>query len=171
VLREREHHIKLLEQDLHQLIEEHSDLASKHSALIAHLEEQNHWAQDLEQRWKEAQQRIVELQEEFHAEQKRAAEVVAAYAAKVAGLEVENREKTKWALDTERRLTAELVNQSGQLAETFRLLDKAEATVVERTQWAQQLDEQLRQVEARIEMIGQSRWVKLGRTVGLGPKV
>jgi SAM-dependent methyltransferase len=171
VLREREHHIKLLEQDLQQLIGEHSDLATKHTALINHLEEQNHWAQDLQQRWRDAQQRIVELQEEFHAEQKRAAEVVAGYAAKVAGLEVENREKTKWALDTERRLTADLVNQSGQLAETLRLLDKAEATVVERTQWAQQLDEQLRQVEAKIEMIGQSRWVKLGRTVGLGPKV
>ena len=93
------------------------------------------------------------------------------YAAKVADLEAENREKTKWALDTERRLNADLVNTSGQLAETLRLLDKAEATVVERTLWAQRLDEQLRQVESQIEFIRQSRWVKLGRVVGLGPKV
>jgi SAM-dependent methyltransferase len=171
VLREREHHIKLLEQDLHQSIDEHNELAAKHTALIGHLEEQNHWAQDLERRWKEAQQRIVELQDEFQAEQERAAEVVAAYNAKVSDLEAENREKTKWAVDTERRLNAHLVTQSGQLAETLRLLDEAEMTVVERTKWAQQLDEQLRQVEAQIELIRQSRWVRLGRAVGLGPKV
>ena len=171
VLREREHHIKLLEQDLRHSIEEHNELADQHTALIQHLEEQNRWAQDLEQRWKDAQQRIVQLQEEFQAEQVRAAQVATGYAAKVADLEAENREKTKWALDTERRLNADLVNTSGQLAETLCLLDKAEATVVERTHWAQQLDEQLRQVESQIEFIRQSRWVKLGRVVGLGPKV
>jgi SAM-dependent methyltransferase len=171
VLREREHHIKLLEHDLRQALEEHIELVAKHTALTGHLEEQNHWAQDLEQRWKAAQQRIVELQDEFQAQQERAAQVVTAYNAKVAELEAENREKTQWALDTERRLNADLVSQSGQLAETLRLLDKSEMTVVERTQWAQRLDEQLRQVEAQVEFIRQSRWVKFGQVVGLGPKV
>lgn len=171
VLREREHHIKLLEKDLRQSIDDHNQLAAKHNELIEHLEEQNRWAKDLEQRWTDAQRRIVELQEEFQAEQKRAAEVAAGYAAKVAELEGENRQKTQWAQDTERRLNAELVVQSGQLANTLRLLDKAEATVVERTQWAQKLEEQLRQAEAQLEMVRQSRWVKLGRTAGVGPKV
>jgi ubiquinone/menaquinone biosynthesis C-methylase UbiE len=171
VLREREHHIKLLEKDLGHSIEEHNDLAAKHTALVQHLEEQNHWAQDLEQRWKDTQQRVVQLQEEFRLEQERAAQVAAGYAAKVAELETENREKTKWAMNTERTLNAELINQSGQFAETLRLLDKAEQTVVERTQWAQKLDEQLRQMQAQMEMIRQSRWVKMGRVAGLGPKV
>jgi chromosome segregation ATPase len=171
VLREREHHIKLLEKDLGHSIEEHNDLAAKHTSLVAHLEEQNHWAQDLEQRWRDTQERVVQLQEEFRLEQERSAQVASGYAAKVAELETENREKTKWALNTERTLNAELIKQSGQLADTLRLLDQAEQTVVERTQWAQKLDEQLRQMQAQMEMIRQSRWVKMGRVAGLGPKV
>ncbi len=171
VLREREHHIKLLEKDLGQSIEEHNDLAAKHTALVAHLEEQNRWAQDLEQRWKDTQERVVQLQEEFRLEQEKSAQVASGYAAKVAELETENREKTKWALNTERTLNAELIKQSGQLADTLRLLDQAEQTVVERTHWAQKLDEQLRQMQAQMEMIRQSRWVKMGRVAGLGPKV
>jgi len=171
VLKEREQHIKLLEHDLRKLIEDHSNLAAKHTDLTKHLEEQNRWAQELQELWKETQQRVVELQEEFRAEQQRAEQVVSAYAAKVADLEDENRQKTKWAQDTERRLTADLVAQSGQLAETLRLLDHAESTVVERTHWAQKLDQQVHQMEAQIELIRHSRWVKLGRKAGLGPKV
>jgi hypothetical protein len=57
------------------------------------------------------------------------------------------------------------------LAETVRLLDDAEQTVVERTEWAQRLDAQLTQIHAQLAMIRQSRWIKLGRTVGLGPRL
>jgi hypothetical protein len=42
------------------------------------------------------------------------------------------------------------------------LLDTAEKTVEERTLWAQRLD-------AEKKMIQCSRWVRLGRTLGLGP--
>jgi ubiquinone/menaquinone biosynthesis C-methylase UbiE len=171
LLKEREQHIKLLQADLDRLIAEHQDLATKHSALTNHLEEQNRWAQELEHLWKDTQERVMELQEEFRIEQQKAVEVVAGYNRKVADLENENRDKTKWALDTERRLNAELITAAGQLADTLSLLDRAENTVVERTHWAQQLDERVRQLEARITLIGHSRWVKMGRTVGLGPKV
>jgi hypothetical protein len=51
------------------------------------------------------------------------------------------------------------------------LLDQAEATVVERTRWAQQLQARLQDLEAQLRMIRQSRWLRLGRTVGLGPQV
>jgi ubiquinone/menaquinone biosynthesis C-methylase UbiE len=169
VLKEREQHIKLLEHDLHRLIEDHSTLAAKHTDLTKHLEEQNRWAQELQELWRETQQRVVELQEEFRVEQERAAQVVAGYAAKVAELEEENRQKTKWALDTESRLTAELVALRERFSETLRLLDQAENTVVQRTHWAQRLDEQVHQMEAQIALIQHSRWVKLGRKVGLGP--
>ena len=53
----------------------------------------------------------------------------------------------------------------------MRLLDRAEATVVERTVWAQRLQTRIEAIEAQLAMIRQSRWVKLGRAVGLGPRV
>jgi chromosome segregation ATPase len=171
VLRERERHIGLLEKDLRKTIAEHNDLTQKHTALTEHLEEQNRWASNLEQSLTEAQQRIVELQEEFQAEQDRNAEIAIAYQKTVADLEIENQRKTDWAIETERRLTAELAAVRSKFEAVLEKLDAAEQTVVERTNWAQQLDEQHRQLEARLEMIRRSRWVRLGRAIHAGPAV
>jgi SAM-dependent methyltransferase len=171
VLREREHHIKLLEQDLRQSIEEHNDLAAKHTELTHHLEDQNRWAADLEFKWREAQDRIVELQEEFEAQQQHATTMAAAYQKTVADLELENQQKTLWAMETERRLSAELVSQSGHFAEVLRKLEASEQLVEERTNWAQGLDEQLRHTEVQLEMVRDSRWIKIGRFFGLGPRI
>lgn len=171
VLREREQHIRLLDQELaqskqwlDQSIADHKKLQDAHEAQTRHLEAQNRWAEDLEKQLKDAQGRIVQLQDE-------AAAVAAGYARKVADLEQENREKTQWAIDTETRLTADLAARADQLAATVRLLDQAEATVVERTQWAQRVEAELTHLQTVMEMIRQSRWVKLGRKIGLGPQV
>jgi len=43
--------------------------------------------------------------------------------------------------------------------------------VVERTAWAHRLDAQLQETIAQLEMVRQSRWLKLGRQLGLGPQV
>jgi SAM-dependent methyltransferase len=178
VLREREQHIRLLDQELaqskrwlEQSIADHHRLQEAHEEQTRHLEAQNQWAAKLEQHLTEAQARIVQLQEEFQAEQRAAAAVAGGYARKVAELEQENREKTDWALDIEARLTADLAARAEQLAATVRLLDATEATVVERTQWAQRLERELAELRAQLEMIRQSRWVKLGRTVGVGPRI
>jgi ubiquinone/menaquinone biosynthesis C-methylase UbiE len=178
LLREREHHIHLLEgelgqnkQWLDQVIADHHKLQGLHEDLTSHLREQNRWASQLEQNWKGAQQRIVELQEENSTAQVAAAEVVARYNRKIAELESENLEKTTWALETETRLTGELSARTEHLASVVRSLDAAEATVIERTEWAQRLDQQLGQLRAQMEMIRQSRWVKVGRTIGIGPNV
>ncbi len=85
-------------------------------------------------------------------------------------LEAENLEKTKWAVETERRLGNELVVQSGQLAETLRRLEESEAAAEERTKWAASLQDQIRDLENQLAMFRASRWLKLGRTIGLGPK-
>ncbi len=178
ILREREHHIRLLEGELtqskrwlDQAIADHQKLHGLHEDLTRHLEEQNRWALHLEQNWREAQERIVQLQEELKTEQATSAAVVAAYNRKVAELEDENLQKTAWAIETETRLTADLAARAEHLAATVRLLDAAEATVIERTEWAQSLDAQLAQARAQLEMIRQSRWLKLGRAVGLGPSL
>ncbi|HEX5432245.1 MAG TPA: methyltransferase domain-containing protein, partial [Bryobacteraceae bacterium] len=123
MLRERERHIRMLECDLQRLIAEHQSLQNSHEELTSHLEKQNRWALDLDNRWKAAQQRIVQVQNELQSEQAKAAKVID-------HLQEENRIKTQWALDTEARLTADLV---------------------ERTEWAQRLDAQVRELEAQLE--------------------
>lgn len=171
LLREREQHIHLLEGELKQnqrwLAEttaNRDQLLQQHTALGHHVERQNLWALELEANWRAAQQRIVELQDEL----KRTAE---GYERQVAHLEDENRKKTAWALDTEARLTAELEARAAHIAKITGLLDTAEATIVERTQWAQRLDADLARIREQLAMIRDSRWVKLGRTIGIGPKV
>jgi len=98
------------------------------------------------------------------AEQQSVYATVAGYEAKVAELEAENRAKTEWARSTETRLTTEINDKSRELAECVRLLSSAEATVEERTLWAQR-------VEAQLSLIRASRWLKLGRKLGLGPVI
>ena len=171
ILREREQHIRLLDQELAQTrqwldqsIADHHKLQEAHEAQTRHLEEQNRWAAELERQLKAAQARIIQLQDE-------SAAVAAGYADKVAELEQENREKTAWAVDTEARLTADLAARAEHLAATVRLLDAAEATLIERTEWAQRLEAELTQLQAHLAMIRQSRWVRVGRTIGLGPRV
>lgn len=104
------------------------------------------------------------LQKQLESEQTRALQVITE-------LNEENRRKTDWALDIEQRLTREVEQRAAQLAEVVRLLDSAEATVVERTGWARRLDAQLQETIAQLEMVRQSRWLKLGRQLGLGPRV
>jgi ubiquinone/menaquinone biosynthesis C-methylase UbiE len=178
LLREREGHIRLLEEELaqtqqwlHIATAERSALIELHAEQKQHLEQSNRWAQKLDADWKTVVARVAQVQEELQAAQARAAEVAVAYARKVGELEEENRQKTAWAIDTERRLSADLAARCGELAQTVGFLDRAEATIAERTLWAQRVQARLDQLEPQLQMIRQSRWVKLGRTLGLGPQV
>jgi len=178
ILREREQHIRLLEKELgmtkqwlDQVIADHDKLQHLHEDLTQHLHQQNRWALELEQNWRAAQNRVAQLQDELKTEQAAGAEMAAGYERQVAELEEENRQKTQWAIDTETRLTADLAARAEQVAATVRLLDAAEATVIERTRWAQGLDAQLQHLQTQLDLIRQSRWLKLGRSVGLGPEL
>jgi ubiquinone/menaquinone biosynthesis C-methylase UbiE len=172
LLREREQHIFLLQDELAKtktwlegVMSDRQKLIESQDELKAHLEEHNRWALQLDEDYKAALARISELQDLMQAEQAKAMEIAAAYQNAVDALEQENRAKTEWALDT----AATLAAKCEELAETVRLLDRAEATVVERTASAQNLDRRLQQAKAQLRMIGDSRWVKLGRAAGLGP--
>jgi len=136
LLREREQHIHLLEQELSQV----------HTWLDETTADRNRLQKQLESEQARALQIITELNEE-------------------------NRRKTDWAMEIEKSMTAQVEQRTQQLAEAVRLLDTAEATVVERTDWARRLDTQLRETAAQLEMVRQSRWLKLGRQLGLGPQV
>jgi SAM-dependent methyltransferase len=178
LLREREQHIFLLQGELAKtkewlqgVISDRQKLIEAQNELHGHLEEQNRWALQLDQDRKAALDRIAELQDLMQAEQAKAIEMAAAYQHTVDALEEENRRKTDWAIETEKRLSAVLAAKCDELAETVRLLDQAEATVVERTAWAQDLDRALQQANAKLTTLTQSSWVKIGRAAGIAPKI
>ena len=174
VLRERELHIARLEAELatkdhwlEDLRTEKQGLVNLFRAQTAELERSNQWAHDNEELLHSAQERIVVLQQELEKTIAGYQASIAAYQAQVGELEGENRAKAEWAA----RLDAELQAKGKELLGCIQLLDTAESTVVERTAWAQRLNGELQQIEALLTMVRASRWVRLGRTVGLGPEL
>jgi ubiquinone/menaquinone biosynthesis C-methylase UbiE len=160
VLRERELHVEALQQQVAEIRPEREALLELNDQLNRDLEERAVWAQRLNAELKAAGERIGALQTEV-------AELAAGYQAQVAQMEQEDRVKTQWALQA----SAELEAKCRELAGCVRLLDIAETTVSERTVWAQTAEAQRASLAAQLEMVRASRWVKLGRKVGLGPAI
>ncbi len=163
VLRERETHIALLEGELRRkddwLEESKRDLADldrQHRQLTEELKESNRWAARLNEELSAAGARIEKLQKELSAEQ-------AAAQTRIAELDAENRAKADWA----RQLDEQLGAKGQELAQCVEYLHEAEKTVDERTRWAQSLDAELDQVRRKLAVLESSRWVRLGRRVGL----
>jgi ubiquinone biosynthesis O-methyltransferase len=185
VLRERERHIAALEkeltlkdgwlnkaqQDLSEFDREHQKLLGMFREQQAELERSNRWADELNAHVRERDARVLELQDELARDQEHARTVVAGYNAKVASLEQENREKTQWAMETDQRLSAEIQRISDELVQAVAGLEQAGKDLDERTAWALRLDKEKRVLEEQLGMVRMSRWVKLGRKVGLGPAV
>ena len=183
VLRERERHIGKLERelatknqwldkaqgDLAEFDREHQKLMALYGELESELERSNQWADSLNAELAARCARITELQGELAREQENARNVVAGLNAKIAALEQENREKTQWAIDTETRLTAEVRQQTEELVKAVAALEHTEGELRARTEWAQRLDEEKRRVEDLLALVRASRWVRLGRKVGVGP--
>ncbi len=170
VLRERSRHIALLEGELRtkdewlqQAKQEHQKLLEEFRSLEQELEERNQWAAELDAELDEARTRL----DKAHAEKDAAiAEIAAGYEEKVAGLERESEKQSRWAMETQQNLEA----KSAELAKCVELLHKTEATVAERTTWAQRLDEEIAALRARLAEVEGSRWVRLGRAIGIGPE-
>ena len=183
VLRERELHIAKLEKeladkdqwldqaqaDLAEFDREHKKLLGMFSDQKEELERSNQWAATLNTELEERRARVAALQEELAREQANSRKLAEGYQAKVAALEAENREKTQWALDTETRLTAEIKHREKELEQAVEALHQLEKDFDERTAWALRLQEEGRQLEQQLALFRASRWVRLGRKVGLGP--
>ena len=188
LLRERETHISKLQSELAQVRRwledatvERDQMLAKHAALEVHLNEQNRWAADLEvtsqAALKAEQVRAAEaialLEATLRAEQARAAEAIAL-------LEATLRAEQERAAEALALLEAALKAEQARAIETITLL---EATVTERTDWAQRLDQQVQGLSAELKsvnaqvadltnvlgLVRESRWLKAGRVVGLGP--
>jgi ubiquinone/menaquinone biosynthesis C-methylase UbiE len=158
LLRERELHVEALERQLADIKADRQALLELFQQQTHALEESNRWAQRLDSDLTAAGDRIVALQNE-------AAELTAGYQAQFARMEQDDQIKTEWA----RKASAELEAKCQELAHCVELLDIAEATVRERTIWAQTAEAARADLAAQMEMIRASRWVRMGRTVGLGP--
>ncbi len=164
ILREREHHIGLLsgevelktrwmarqKAELDERNREYDELLTKVRKLNEQVEERNRWAKAVSAEAEQRALRIAELQDELAREQANFAGVAAGYEAKVTELEEINRAKTEWALETERRLTQEIQERSEELAQCVALLNQVEQTVIERTLWAQSLEKDLTETNARL---------------------
>ena len=176
---------------------EHERLLETHRQLQEELKRGNQWAESLDRELAGRSARIVEIQKELvdqaagyeaqiaamqqevAGEQERALAVAQGYRTKVSELEQDLEAKAQWALGLD-----------AQLKTAVEALHRTEQELTDRTAWANQLDEanrglrqqvgafenQLLQLAEKIsllqnqlEMYRQSRWVKLGRTVGLGP--
>jgi SAM-dependent methyltransferase len=171
LLREREQHVQLLEQQLIDTKKWLSDMQSERDSLLDlfrkqtdELVDRTNWAERLNAELEASGQRIVALQNEMDT-------VASGYEAKVNELENENRAKTEWALATEARFMQELEARGRELAECVRLLEAAETTVEQRTLWAQRVEAQREKLEVQLSLIRASRWIKLGRKFGVGPLI
>ncbi len=123
--------------------------------------ERNVWAETLDEELKQARERIEQRERETET-------MAAGYESKIAEIEGDLVRKTDWARETEQRLTAEM----GALHRSYQnLLDEANATIEERTKWAQSEQQQREYLDAVLAMVRQSRWVKIGRRLSLGPDV
>jgi SAM-dependent methyltransferase len=185
VLREREHHIGLLEseletknewlekakQELADLNQEHQKLLEMYRRQKGELEARNQWALQLNRELEDRSARVGQLQDELSSEQAAARAVVQEYEKKVVALEEDVRQRTAWAMETEERLTRELGEKSQELAQCVDVLHETEETVEERTLWAQELERQKTHLEQQISLLRASRWLKLGRRFGLGPEL
>lgn len=151
VLRDREHHIDLLDSELQQKtrwLEETAEELEKLSRINKAEQEK-------------AQQAIEQLEQENERKTKWAED-----------LEAKLDERTKWSVQLEaenkevvanyRRLEEEQQQVQAELKKCVELLDRAEQTVIERTEWAQRLTRDLEAVYA-------SPAYRFGRRLGLAP--
>ncbi len=158
MLREREQYVRALENQRDEARRQRDSAMREIDRQKVELEEHNRWASSLNDELAEAR-RLLEN------EQREAAATAAAYARLVEQLEAENVSKTEWAQDAEARLK----RQIEELVHCMGLLDRAEATVIERTEWAQSEAAGRERLQAMLEAVRASRWVRLGRKVGVGP--
>ena len=192
VLRERELHIARLEAELRTKNEwldaarsEHQSLVELHTAQTKELEARNNWAMGLNAKVATLGARIQDLQKELETQHAEARVVVEAYQAEaarlnvemsrldaeVSRLEVELQSKIALGEAAEARLAAEIADRVAELAKCVDLLHAAEKTIDERTGWAHNLQKEISALEERLTSAQGSKWLRLGRVLGLGPEL
>jgi SAM-dependent methyltransferase len=184
VLRERERHIALLDAELGQknqwLAKAQQDLAEfelQQRKLLAELEQSNQWAEALNRELAERRARVDELQQQLAREQENAQAQIHRFEqelareqenaqAQISRLEQELAQKIEWA----RNIDASLEKEVAEKKHAVDLLHATEAELADRTAWAQSLAGEVARVSTQLTLYQASRWVRLGKKVGLGPE-
>lgn len=163
VLRERERHITKLAAEigdkdrwLEELKTKHAELVELHTSLTAELKRRTEWAISLEAELNSAQQHIVRQDAELKEIYNHAAHL---------------ERQALEAKAAEQRLDQEMQTTVKELGEAVALLQATEATMEERTRWAQQLEQEVADLRRILRAAGGSRWLRLGRKIGLGPSL
>ena len=133
-------------------------------ALQQEIEERNRWAADREREAAQRGERIVSLQHELAAEQERAQ-------AALDQVHLELQQRTEWALGQDcalQELKHAFEKQTRDLDEITRLLEERTGQFEERTTWARL---ERSRAEALESVFKGSRWLRLGRRLGLGPRL
>ncbi len=192
-------------QDLEAVEAERNELIERARRQTEEIEAKNRWALDLEARVGPLESEITHLRQELEdrtrwaqslddelaqlrasfepilAEREEAHQSFRAMSEQAAALERELESRTDWV----HSLDAQFRTKSEELARCIELLERAEATVVERTEWAQRAQSQVERLLAdleaarseanalreRIGLVAGSRWLKLGRSIGVGPRI
>ncbi len=146
VLFERERHIARLEGELVLKDEWLAAIKSEHADLV---EKFRALQKELEQRnlWaEELNKQLEEGRRQLKLQEEETAAMAAGYNAKIAELEAEHVREVEW-------------------------VRKTEAALEERTKWALSLEQEKSALEQQLGLVRASRWVKLGKSLGLGPKL
>lgn len=161
VLREREKHIEKLEGELglkdawlERLKSEHAELTRLHTQQLVEMKQQAEWAHGLEEELEKARAHILAQDEHIRALGEQAAALQAGYEA---------------VRSDNDRLNRELAEKVSELREAVDLLHKAEDDLEQRTKWALSLEERIAHLEGVLQAAGNSKWLRLGRSIGIGP--
>ncbi|HBY63650.1 MAG TPA: hypothetical protein DEH78_27820 [Solibacterales bacterium] len=174
LLRDRERHIERLQDELatkngwlDEARAEHQRLVVLHEEQRQQLEARNRWAEQLNRELQETGARLLAVQDELVAARVEAQAALDECERRIADLERDLAARTAWAQEKERDLAA----KAEELEKVVNLLREAEATVEERTIWAQGLDKEIQELRSRLALAQESKWLRLGRALGLGPSL
>ncbi len=184
VLRERELHIAKLEKELarkdewlNELQASHASLQKTHEGTLAELRERALWAQQLNASIDQGSNAIKQLQAEADARMawiRSLQEQLAEAGAEIGRLETDRQSRTAWALSLEAQLTertehvrlllAEIAERSAVWAAQARQIEELEALRLHQTN-------KIEQLRMQQTLIAQSKWIRLGRSLNLGPGI
>lgn len=175
VLREREHHIEKLESELQQKSTWLDSLKTEHAALVdlyrdqsANLKAVQAWGLEMDQRVKAAE---IAVTDQLARHQANVTEIVSGYESQLASLQAEHASASAAAGANINRLESALTESRSELARCLDLLHESEKTVDERTLWARNLQARIEHLESTLASLQQSRWLRLGRKIGVGPDI
>ena len=150
VLRERQRHIALLESELTQknawladAVDSLARVQKEHDSVLSELQDRNAWAARLNGELDVTRALVSRMESE-----------AAVRLDWIRGVEAQNRD-----------LESQIARGRTEIERQRRENDEQETIIVERTQWAQNLDAELERLRAELRAIKDAKWVRLGRNL------